>query len=94
MLAMQARRAPAAQPVSRFSAEIGDSPLYGSMSAIDFTRDGGRVVLVQTAATGRRLTVRAMEQLTGTTVMEAGNPYNPFFSPDGQWVGVVTPRRS
>jgi serine/threonine-protein kinase len=32
-----------------------------------------------------------MEQLTGTAVLEAGNPYNPFFSPDGQWLGVVTP---
>jgi serine/threonine-protein kinase len=91
VLGMQARRAPAAQPVSRFSAEIGDYPLYDSMSAIDITRDGGRVALVQTVATGRRLTVRAVDQLTGTTVLEAGNPYNPFFSPDGQWLGVVTP---
>ena len=91
VLAVQAWRAPAAQPVSRFSVEIGDSPLYGSMSAIDVTRDGGRVALVQLVPTGRRLTVRGLEQLTGTNVLETGNPYNPFFSPDGQWIGVVTP---
>ena len=91
VLAMQAWRAPAAQPVSRFNIEIGDSPLYQNMSAIDVTRDGGRVALVQMASAGRRLTVRGMEQLSGTTVFETGNPYNPFFSPDGQWVGVVTP---
>jgi hypothetical protein len=57
------------------------------VSSIAITRDGGHVALVQTIPTGRRLTVRAMEQLTGTTVLETGNPYNPFFSPDGQWVG-------
>jgi len=91
VLAIQARRGPAVQPVSRFSVEIGDSPLYESMSAIAVTADGGRVALVQAAGAGRRLTVRAMEQVTGTTVLESGNPYNPFFSPDGQWIGVVTP---
>jgi serine/threonine-protein kinase len=90
VLAMQARRAPAVQPVSRFSVEIGDNPLHQSVSSIAVSRDGGHVALVQTIPTGRRLTVRAMEQLTGTTVLETGNPYNPFFSPDGQWVGFVT----
>jgi serine/threonine-protein kinase len=37
------------------------------------------------------LSVRGLEQLAGTAVLETGNPYNPFFSPDGQWIGVVTP---
>jgi hypothetical protein len=91
VLAMQARRIPALQPVSRFSAEIGDSPMYESMGALDVTKDGGRVAIVQTLSASRRLTVRSMDQLTGTAILEAGNPYNPFFSPDGQWIGIATP---
>ena len=90
VLALQARRAPAAPPVSRFSVEIGDGPLYDSMGALDISRDGGRIALVQNYGTGRRLSVRPMDQLAATAVVENGNPYNPFFSLDGQWIGFVT----
>lgn len=91
VLATQVRRTAAAPSVNRFTTEIGDSPLYDSMSAIDISRDGGRVALVQTTPSGRRLSVRGMDQLKATSVLDTGNPYNPFFSPDGQWIGVVTP---
>jgi serine/threonine-protein kinase len=91
VLATQIRRGPGPLPVNRFSVDIGDNPLYDSMSAIDITRDGARIALVQALSAGRRLTVRGMDQLTGTSVLETGNPYNPFFSPDGQWIGIVTP---
>jgi serine/threonine-protein kinase len=85
------RSAPATTPVSRFNVEIGDDPLHEGMAAIAASRDGRRVAIAQTIASGRRLTVRPIDQLTGTVLTETGTPYNPFFSPDGQWVGFVTP---
>ena len=90
MLAVQARRAPAAALVSRFSVDIGDGALHEGMPAIAVSKDGGRVAITQSLGTGRRLTVRPIDQLTGTVASETGNPYNPFFSPNGQWLGFVT----
>jgi serine/threonine-protein kinase len=89
VLAVQARRAPDAAPVSRFSVEIGDSPLYQDMLAIAVSQDGARVAHVQNLAGNRRLTIRPIDQLAGRVVAE-GAPYNPFFSPDGEWLGYVT----
>jgi serine/threonine-protein kinase len=91
VLAIQSRRAPDAPAVKRFSVEIGDSPMYESMSALDISRDGGRFAVIQTISGGRRLTVRGMDQITGTSLLETGTPYNPFFSPNGEWIGCVTP---
>jgi serine/threonine-protein kinase len=90
VLVMQRGGASATLPVSRFSVEIGENVLYESMGALDVTRDGGRVALVQNFGNGRRLSVRPMDQLAATAVVETGNPYNPFFSLDGQWIGYVT----
>jgi serine/threonine protein kinase len=90
VLTLQARRPAQDLAVSRFSSDIGEGPLHDGMAALAVSTDGSRVAMTQTLPTGRRLTVRPMNQLTGLAVSEAGNPYNPFFSPDGQWLGFVT----
>src|SRR5690606_13447154 len=47
---------------------------------------------------GPKLVVRRLNELDSTTLVDSGDdatnlqqPYNPFFSPDGAWVGYVTP---
>lgn len=90
-LAVTGRRATPAAPVSRFSVEVGDNPVFGGQgSSLAVSADGSHIAIVQTAADGRRLSVRAIDQLGGTVLSDKGNPYNPFFSPDGQWIGYVT----
>ena len=89
--ALTGRGTPPAAQVSRFNVEIGDDPVFGGQgSSIAVSADGSRVAIVQDTADGRRLSVRAIDQLAGTVLAEEGNPYNPFFSPDGQWIGYVT----
>jgi Protein kinase domain/WD40-like Beta Propeller Repeat len=89
VMGFYSRSAPAAERVSRFSVEIGDRPLYQDMSGIAISSDGSRVAYNQIDTAVRRLTVRPMDQLVGRVVAEGGQ-YNPFFSPDGEWLGFVT----
>ncbi len=50
-----------------------------------FTPDGTRVVYV--GANSTALFVRALDQLDATSLTGLGEPYGPFVSPDGQWIG-------
>ncbi len=65
---------------------------YGSSLAI--SPDGSRIVYVSEGGTTRQLHLQFLDQWEGTLLVEAAantGPYHPFFSPDGQWVGFVTP---
>jgi serine/threonine-protein kinase len=65
---------------------------YGSSVLI--SPDGSRIAYVVRFQQGRELHLRFLNQWDGVMVAAArGNlgPYQPFFSPDGQWLGFVTP---
>jgi serine/threonine-protein kinase len=52
---------------------------------VAITPDGTRVVYV--GANNTALFVRALDQLNATSLTGLGDPYGPFVSPDGQWIG-------
>jgi eukaryotic-like serine/threonine-protein kinase len=57
----------------------------GTELELAITPDGSRVVYVGDG--GRRLFVRALNQLEPVVIATGTNLRNPFVSPDGQWVG-------
>ena len=60
-----------------------------------FSPDGTRVVYNTYGWQNRELHVRAVDQWEGILLHEGDGdelPYNPFFSPDGKWIGFVTPK--
>ncbi len=65
---------------------------YGSSAVI--SPDGTRIAYITEVNDSRRLYVHYLDQWTGSMIQEgpssATGPYNPFFSPDGQWLGFVT----
>ena len=65
----------------------GEAALHieGNNQALAITPDGSRVVYVGDG--GRRLFVRALNQLEPVTIATGSQIRNPFVSPDGQWVG-------
>jgi serine/threonine-protein kinase len=76
--------------------KLASEPLYAELGpAFDLSPDGTRVAFVTGGDTDRDLRVRRLDQLDSTTFVSTTTadqgPYHPFFSPDGAWVGYVTP---
>jgi serine/threonine-protein kinase len=92
-----ARGAPPASPTLRMDARFDRNPIYAELGpGFAFSPDGQRVAFVSgTGDADRRLIVRRLDQLDSTTFVTGNGadqtPYHPFFSPDGAWVGYVTP---
>jgi Protein kinase domain/WD40-like Beta Propeller Repeat len=83
-------RAPKPQQPVRLSAEIGvDANLYTEYGASAIlSPDGPRLALVAIGADEkRRIYVRSLDQLQATVLSGTENARDPFFSPDGQWLG-------
>jgi Tol biopolymer transport system component len=83
-------RAPKPPLPMRLTAEIGaDANLYTTYgpSAI-LSPDGTQLALVASGADQkRRIYVRSINQLQATALSGTENARDPFFSPDGQWLG-------
>jgi len=79
----------------RADMKISDTPIFTDVgSSIELSPDGTRLVYVSGSTQAQQLYVRPLNQLEGTKLAEGNtgttSPYQPFFSPDGQWLGYVT----
>jgi serine/threonine-protein kinase len=86
---------PASQPL-QLDVKLAADPLWtGLGSSIEVSPDGSSIAYIVGTGERRALRLRRLDQLDGTTLVEgttdSSSPYNPFFSPDGQWVGYATP---
>jgi len=83
-------RAPQPPQAMSLSAEIGaDASLFTVVgTAAILSSDGTRLAFVA-AGSGqpRRIYVRSLDQLQATPLSGTENARDPFFSPDGQWIG-------
>ena len=79
-------RAP--RPLVRLSVDLGPDVSLGSVAGSDVivSPDGTRLVYVSQ----NRLFTRRLDQSTGTELTGTEGAYEPFFSPDGQWVAFFT----
>ena len=87
-------RAPKPRQPIRLSAEIGaDTSLYtnsasNSGSGALLSPDGTRLAFLASGADQKsRIYVRSLDQLQATVLSGTENARDPFFSPNGQWVG-------
>ena len=79
----------------RADLRISDAPLFTDVgSSIELSPDGTRLVYVSGTTQTQQLYMRPLNQLDAAKLAEgntgATSPYQPFFSPDGQWIGYVT----
>jgi Tol biopolymer transport system component len=88
--ALRAPRPPQPLQAVRLSAEIGaDASLYTGIgpSAI-LSPDGTQLALVASGTDRKqRIYVRTLDQSQATALSGTENARDPFFSPDGQWIG-------
>ncbi len=83
-------RAPKPPQPMRLSAEIGANASlftnYGPETIL--SPDGARLAFVAAGSEQkRRIYVRSLDQLQATALSGTENARDPFFSPDGQWIG-------
>ena len=87
---------PTPSPTSQLRVEVRltDGQLNSDLGpAFDLSPDASRIAFVTGDEGQRELRVRQLDQLDSTVLAQRdnnGEPYHPFFSPDGEWVGFVT----
>jgi serine/threonine-protein kinase len=80
---------PAAHPLMNLSVDMGPDAAFDDSQRIAFilSPDGARLVFASKAGGKRQLSVRQLAQTSATLLAGTENATDPFFSPDGQWIG-------
>jgi serine/threonine protein kinase/Tol biopolymer transport system component len=81
---------PAPQPVSRTIITLPSGQQLAGLDtgpALALSPDGTHLVYVGRQSSGQQLYLRAMDSLEAKPIPDTDGAVNPFFSPDGQWVG-------
>ncbi|MGB7294199.1 MAG: hypothetical protein WBC70_01290 [Candidatus Aminicenantales bacterium] len=71
-------------------APVGFSPLGVGRPALALTPDGSKLVYVGEHEGETALYLRPLDSLNSQALPGTGGAYNPFFSPDGLWVGFFS----
>jgi serine/threonine-protein kinase len=80
-------RTPPAQPVIKFAIELPPGQVFTRGPSISVSSDGKRVLYVADQQIyERNMDDMESRAIPGTKV----DPYRPFFSPDGQWIGYFS----
>ncbi|MCI0554592.1 MAG: protein kinase, partial [Anaerolineae bacterium] len=74
-------------PESAPIAPVGSAPLGVGHPALALSPDGANLVYVADLAGKTQLYWRHMDQFEAVPIPGTEGAYNPFFSPDGQWIG-------
>ena len=87
---------PRPAPVQQLRVEVrlSTQELNGDLGpAFDVSPSGSHIAFISGGQGEREMRVRQLDQLDSTALAlrdNNGEPYHPFFSPDGEWVGFVT----
>jgi Tol biopolymer transport system component len=91
------RRPVAEEPVRRFEVNVTEDRVFSRLGSGLVASPDGLSIAYTTGMEGQTqsLMLRPLDRFQ-ETVLASGQgplaPYNPFFSPDGAWIGFVTPR--
>jgi len=90
---------PVDRPMVRFSVDLGPEAIRGRADSGEFfnpviSPDGTRLVFPAKVADGsEQLAMRRLDQSTVTILAGTEGAFDPFFSPDGQWIGFFARRK-
>ena len=90
---------PTDRPMIRFSVDLGPEAIHGRAPSGEFfnpviSPDGTRLVFPAKAADGsEQLAMRRLDQPIVTVLAGTEGAVDPFFSPDGQWIGFFAGRK-
>jgi serine/threonine-protein kinase len=79
---------PVDHPLMRFSADLGPEVVEGFNITAAISPDGARLAFVALGSGGKpQVATRLLDQAQATLLPGTENAADPFFSPDGQWIG-------
>ncbi len=79
---------PVDHPVLRLSVDLGSEAVAGSNLTAAISPDGTRLAFPAHGPDGTtQLATRLLDQPQSTLLSGTGGAFDPFFSPDGQWIG-------
>ncbi len=79
---------PVYHPLMRLSVDLGPEALAGGNITTAISPDGARIAFPVRGASGRQLlATRLLNQSTATPLTGTEGGFDPFFSPDGEWIG-------
>ena len=85
---------PASRPLMRFSADLGADGLRGQHITAILSPDGTRLVFPARGPAGSTLlAVRLLDQSKANILAGTEGAVDPFFSPDGQWIGFFADQK-
>jgi hypothetical protein len=85
---------PVDRPLMRFSADLGSEVVEGVNITAAISPDGTRLAFVARGPGGKeQLATRLLDQAKATLLPGTENAADPFFSPDGQWIGFFADRK-
>jgi DNA-binding winged helix-turn-helix (wHTH) protein/Tol biopolymer transport system component len=90
---------PADRPMMRFSVDLGQEAIRGHAESGEFfnpviSPDGTRLVFPAKASDGsEQLAMRRLDESTVTMLAGTEGAFDPFFSPDGQWIGFFAGKK-
>ncbi|HXA53018.1 MAG TPA: hypothetical protein VNV86_22025 [Candidatus Acidoferrum sp.] len=80
------------RPPRRFSIEVGPDALRGARTTAILSPDGNRIAYIAGTAT-TQLATRRLDQANSVVLAGTDGASDPFFSPDGQWIGFFADGR-
>jgi serine/threonine-protein kinase len=83
---------PEPRPLERFSVEIGPDASRGARTTAVLSPDGTRIAYIAGTAT-TQLATRRLDQANSVVLAGTDGASDPFFSPDGQWIGFFADGR-
>jgi Tol biopolymer transport system component/predicted Ser/Thr protein kinase len=79
---------PVDHPLMRFSTDLGPEAVKGDNITAAISPDGTRLAFVARGSAGKeQLATRPLDQAQATVLSGTENAVDPFFSPDGRWIG-------
>jgi serine/threonine-protein kinase len=79
---------PVDRPLTRLSVDLGPEAMTGLNTTVAISPDGRRLVFPARGPDGKQLlATRLLDQIQATLLPGTEGGFDPFFSPDSQWIG-------
>jgi serine/threonine-protein kinase len=84
---------PVERDLLRFSADLGPAATLGSSITTAISPDGKRIAFLALGSKGPQIATQVLSEPGSTMLPGTENAIEPFFSPDGEWIGFFADGR-